>query len=274
MSGKVKYFALGLMVTLAGTLILTQTTNILQSTQKNRENSEPPKNNDLKQSLQRGNKTVTSFSLAKKKLKPIYQGLEETFYCGCSFQNKRVNLKSCAYTPMEESPRAFRIEWEHVVPASFFGRSFKAWRSGHPNCISKNGKKYKGRRCARKVSDKFNLMEADLYNLVPAIGEVNQMRGNSLVKILENSESQLTNCQTKISDSGIEPRDKVKGFTARIYLYMNHSYPGHGIISKKNKKIFTAWNQKYPPDKNELTRAQRIKNAQGNENVFVSQWEG
>ena len=38
-------------------------------------------------------------------------------------------------------------------------------------CI-KNGKKFKGRKCARKISKKFRLMEADLYNLQPTIGEL------------------------------------------------------------------------------------------------------
>ena len=57
-------------------------------------------------------------------------------------------------------------------------------RDGHPECVSSMGKTFKGRNCARKMAILFRYMEADLYNLYPAIGEVNGLRSNySMVMI-------------------------------------------------------------------------------------------
>ena len=66
----------------------------------------------------------------------------------------------------------------HIVPAHAFGQSFKEWREEHSKCKTKKGKSYKGRKCASKINKQFKRMEADLYNLVPAIGEVNGDRSN------------------------------------------------------------------------------------------------
>ena len=74
--------------------------------------------------------------------------------------------------------RANRLEWEHIVPAQAFGQSFIEWTEGHPDCIDSKGETYKGRKCASKANEQFELMEADMYNLVPAIGEVNGDRSN------------------------------------------------------------------------------------------------
>ncbi|NRA43860.1 MAG: endonuclease [Oligoflexales bacterium] len=200
--------------------------------------------------------------------------METTFYCGCTFKDKLVNHQSCGFKPIQEDERSYRIEWEHVVPAYDFGRSFKAWREGHPNCISSKGKKYRGRRCARKVSPEFNLMESDLYNLVPAIGEVNNRRSNLPMGVISGEGLSFGNCKTRISADTVEPRDQVKGFIARTYQYMDHAYPGHGIISRKNKKLFEAWDRSYPPSPAELKRAKRIFIIQGNKNPILEARDG
>ena len=218
-----------------------------------------------------GNTVIKRFYQAKKKAHELYQGMESTFYCGCSFTGKLVDHHSCGFKPIHEDERSYRIEWEHVVPASDFGRSFKAWREGHPDCVNAKGKKFRGRRCARKVSDEFNLMESDLYNLVPAIGEVNNRRANLPMGLIGEKGLSFGHCKTKISATVVEPRDEVKGFIARTYQYMNHAYPGHGIISRKNKKLFEAWDRSYPPSQLEVKRAKRIAIIQGNLNPFIEQ---
>ena len=73
-------------------------------------------------------------------------------------------------------PRAHRLEWEHMMPAENFGRHFKCWRE--PLCISQSGKRYRGRKCCEKIDAQFQKTEAELYNLWPAIGLVNQARSN------------------------------------------------------------------------------------------------
>ncbi|MFK7824339.1 MAG: endonuclease [Oligoflexales bacterium] len=219
---------------------------------------------------QAGNKTIKSFYQAKKKAHELYKGMETTFYCGCSFKDKVVNHHSCGFKPIQEDERSYRVEWEHVVPAYDFGRSFVSWRKGHPDCINSKGKKYKGRKCARKASSKFKLMESDLYNLVPAIGEVNMRRSNLPMGILTGESLSFGNCNTRIGAGMIEPRDQVKGFIARTYQYMQHAYPGHGIISRKNTKLFEAWDRSYPPSSQEIKRAKRIFIIQGNSNPILS----
>ena len=55
-------------------------------------------------------------------------------------------------------------------------------------------------------------------------------------------------CRTKIEDRKIEPRPEVRGEIARTYFYMERAYPGHGIISNKNEKLFQAWDKADPVD--------------------------
>ena len=219
------------------------------------------------------NTKIQSFNKAKKHLASVYAGYETTFYCGCKYSKKQVDYKGCAYVPTHpKNQRANRIEWEHVVPAHHFGQSFPEWRNGHPACKSK-GKQFKGRNCARKVAVKFRYMESDMYNLVPAIGEVNNFRGNLHVGLVPKSKL-LGGCATKMDDKFVEPRDEVKGFVARVYKYMESAYPGHGIVSSKNQRLYDEWDAMYPATSWELERAKRIAKVQGNENPFVSKTVG
>ena len=95
------------------------------------------------------NTQITSFSKSKKLLLKVYKDNPVTLYCGCTFKGKKPNLSSCGYVPKKDRKRANRVEWEHVVPAHAFGKSFSEWRKGHPKCVSKNGKKFKGRKCKK-----------------------------------------------------------------------------------------------------------------------------
>ena len=60
-----------------------------------------------------------------------------------------------------------------------------------------------------------------------------------------------------------------KGDVARIYKYMHQKYPGRGIISKKNKKLFDAWDQQDPVDNEECQRYLRIKKITSMENEVL-----
>ena len=192
-----------------------------------------------KQQITTGNQKIRNFRAAKKLANRFYQKNHfKTFYCGCDFNRGRIERKSCSYTPVNSrDPRSRRLEWEHVVPISYLGHNISAWKNGHPRCLKKNGKKYKGRRCARLVSKEFNKMEADLYNLVPSVGEVNKLRANFPIGLVEKNQSYAFNCETKIKPGKIEPRDEVKGFLARIYLYMDKAYPGNNLINNRNRSL-------------------------------------
>jgi deoxyribonuclease-1 len=224
--------------------------------------------------LQPGNTTNDSFNKSKKTLeRVIYKESEHRIdiYCGCQYDEKKnVDFTYCGYVPEKDNKRAHRIEWEHIVPAEAFGQSFKEWREGHPNCVDSRGKSFKGRKCAEKVNMEFRYMQADMYNLYPAVGEVNGLRSNYSMAMIPGDHYRFGQCKTKIEDRKIEPRPEVRGDIARTYFYMEQAYPGHGIISSKNEKLFQAWDKADPVDEWECERARRIAEVQGNVNTVVN----
>ncbi len=227
----------------------------------------------LPSSLRDTERPVRNFEEAKKLLmEKVYYDHRETFYCGCSFdEHKRIDLASCGYVPRKDPKRASRLEWEHVVPAHAFGQSFIEWREGHPDCVDKNGRPFKGRRCARLVNDEFRRMEADLYNLYPAIGEVNADRSNYSMAEIPGEKREYGDCDVEIENGKIEPREAIRGIVARTYLYMDETYPGHGVISHKNRKLFEAWNELYPVTEWECERMRRIEAVQKTENRILKE---
>jgi deoxyribonuclease-1 len=218
-----------------------------------------------------GNSEIRNFREAKKHLPLIHAERGLTLYCRCQYSGKKINQESCKYRSAQGTSRASRIEWEHVVPAEAFGWSFQEWRVGSEQCRRRN-KKYKGRKCAQK-NPQFNFMEADLYNLFPEVGEVNGLRSNySMAEV--GALGQFTGvsfggCQAKIFQSKFEPMDFAKGTVARAYLYMDQAYPGRGIISDKNQKLFQAWDKLHPIEAWECDLYQKIKKVQKNDNPIL-----
>ena len=215
------------------------------------------------------NTTIDSFNRAKKLMAQVYVGHETEFYCGCTYAGNEIELASCGYQPKKDPDRAKRLEWEHVVPAEAFGQSFPEWREGHPSCVDSKGKAFKGRNCARKMATLFRYMEADLYNLQPAIGEVNWLRSNYSMEMIPGEKREFGACDVEIENRKIEPRPEIRGDIARTYLYMEWAYPGHGVLSRSNQKLFEAWNKEDPVDDWERERARRIEALQGNRNPFI-----
>lgn len=215
---------------------------------------------------------MLSFGKAKKEMRKIYKANPVTLYCACKIDRadmKTPDLASCNYKPRKNAKRANRIEWEHVVPAHAFGQAFPEWRKGHPKCITKKGKKYKGRKCASKVNKEFKRMEADMHNLFPAVGEVNGDRSNYSMAMLPGEPRRYGKCDVEIHSRKVEPREDIRGEIARTYFYMNDSYPGRGVISKKNRKLFAAWDKMDPVDAWECKRARKIQRVQKRPNKFV-----
>ncbi len=217
-----------------------------------------------------GNTDIDSFNDAKRLLeRKVYFDHRVTLYCEATFdQRKNITLPEGFVTDKHEK-RATRVEWEHVVPAENFGRSFKEWREGDRACVNPNGKTFKGRKCAEKVNYDFRLMQAELYNLYPAIGAVNAMRQNYNFQLLPGVPSSFGSCQMKIDRRRAEPPENARGPIARTYLYMAETYPQHFKLSKQQERLMQGWDNQYPVDKWECTRAQRIEAIQGNSNAFV-----
>lgn len=206
-----------------------------------------------------------SFEKSKKILSNHLELFDyKTLYCGCkTVGNKKIDIKSCGYRIQKNEERALRLEWEHVVPAEAFGNNFKEWRFPKENCGLNSG-----RKCAKK-NPKFDEMEGDLYNLVPEVGELNGLRSNFSMAELGESTRDFGGCQAKLNSNKFSPMNKSKGVVARIYMNMDNRYPGMGIISDKNRKLFEAWDNLYPVTELECRRWRVFSDFQGYQNLFI-----
>jgi len=197
-----------------------------------------------------------TFSQSKKFLKQIYGDHQVTFYCGCEYKydkngDENINAKKCGYKPRnplnkvgEINPRTQRIEWEHMFPAENFGRHLACWKEG-------------GRKgCAK--DDKFNEMESDMRNLVPAIGELNGDRSNLRYGANQPTIGQYGKCnfQVDFESDRAYVREEIKGDIARAYLYMSKKYDIQ--LSDQEKKMMKAWDKLDPIDTWEEEKNRRI----------------
>lgn len=218
--------------------------------------------------LAAGNTANDSFARAKKMLSQVYEDHRVTLYCGAQYDTQgNVTLPEGIVIPIK---RANRVEWEHVVPAENFGRAFDEWREGSPECVDNRGKAFKGRKCAEKVNPEYRHMQADMYNLYPAIGAVNAMRSNFNYAMLAGKPSTFGTCEMKIADRRAKPPARARGQISRSYLYMQDAYPQYRM-SRQQEQLMGAWDKMYPVDQWECTRAKRIEAVQGNENRFVKE---
>lgn len=218
-----------------------------------------------------GNERYHSFAKSKKVMENrVYFDHRSTFYCRAEFDDKkRIVLPDGFRTPAHEK-RSARVEWEHLLPAENFGRNFIEWREGDPEkCVRSSGKTYKGRKCAEK-NPEFARMQADLYNLVPAIGSVNAVRSNLNYGLIPGAANTFGSCAMKIAGGRAEPPEYTRGMIARTYLYMADAYP-KARLSSQSLKLMNAWNKMHPVDEWECIRARRIEMLQGNENRFVKE---
>ena len=222
-----------------------------------------------------GNMIFKDISSAKKELWKIYEKNPETFYCGCEISDKQPVHSSCGY--MDSSPFSYDIEWEHIVPISTLAKNTPAYLRGNNKCILENGKRYRGRKCASKIDERFQAMESDLYNLVPVIGTVNRMRSNFRFAEIDGEQQALKGCDFKIGEvvesrkrkKAVEPRDQIKGFIARVYLYMTYAYRNEFRMWGDEKELMENWNKNFPPDEWECERGQLIELIQGNRNPVL-----
>lgn len=218
----------------------------------------------------RGNTKIQSFNKAKKiLLNQVYKDHRITFYCECPFDEKKQILPSAKYTPKKPGKRSKRAECEHAVAAQHFGQSFREWREGDPECATKKGKAFKGRKCAEKMNLQYRYMQADLYNLYPAVGEINGLRSNYRFGMIAGEHRDFGICDMEIEGRIAEPPARIRGDIARTYMYMEWAYPKHRVISKANRKLFKAWDRQDPVDEWECERCRRIEGIQGNGNPVV-----
>jgi deoxyribonuclease-1 len=217
----------------------------------------------------KSNTKILSFSVAKKKIAKIYENHQITFYCGCRYSGKKPDHSTCGYSPRKDHKRAQRIEWEHIVPASELAKNTPAWYQGHSDCVKSNGRRFKGRKCARKIDETFRLMESDLYNLVPAIGEVNGRRSNYRFGEIKGEPREFGQCDFEVRSKVVEPHPGIRGDIARVYLYMARAYRREFYPPRKIFKMMQKWADSDPSDKWECNRTKLIEQVQGNRNAVT-----
>jgi len=215
---------------------------------------------------QEGNSTFQSFNKAKKVLAgQVYSQLpNKTLYCEASFKGKKITDSNGFYSSKYKK-RGKKIEWEHVVPAENFGRTFSAWQ-GHPLCVTKKGKSFKWRNCASKVNKDYRYMAADLYNLYPAIGAVNALRSNYRYAMITGKT--LGDCEMVIDDRKANPPNLAKGVVARVSLYFDETYKRYSL-SDSQRKLFEVWDRQFPVTEIECKRNKIIESIQGNINQVM-----
>jgi deoxyribonuclease-1 len=215
------------------------------------------------------NQEIQSFSKAKKILeKDVYNNHRETLYCGATFDAKKKVTPPKGFTTTKYVKRSKKVEWEHAVPAENFGRTFSEWRDGHKQCINSKGSTFKGRKCAEKVNSEYRYMQADMFNLYPAIGSVNALRSNYNFTMLPVVKSDFGSCVMKIENKKAEPPEKARGQISRTYLYMEDAYKRYSM-SKSQRQLMNAWDKMYPVDAWECTRAKKITSLQKSQNNII-----
>ena len=215
------------------------------------------------------NESNQSFNKAKKMLeREVYHDHRETLYCAATFDAQKNIITPDGFSTFKHVKRAKKLEWEHVVPAENFGRAFLEWREGLAQCVDSKGKSFKGRKCAEKMNTEYRYMQADMYNLFPAIGAVNAMRSNYNFTMLPGIKSEFGSCQMKIDDRKAEPPESARGRIARTYLYMDQTYPKYQM-SKQQKKFMNAWDITFPVSAWECERVKRIQALQKSPNLIT-----
>lgn len=112
-------------------------------------------------------------------------------------------------------------------------------------------------------------MQADMHNLVPAIGELNGDRSNLRYDFEEARRGQYGECRFEVDfdQDRVRIKKDIRGDVARTYLYMSDRY--NMKLSSQELNKFSAWNKEDPADKWEIEKNKRIKAIQGNGNPWI-----
>ena len=152
-----------------------------------------------------------------------------------------IDKSSCGYVPRNPitkkgkiNERTTRIEWEHIMPAENFGKHLPCWKEG-------------GRKACQS-DPVFTKMEADMMNLVPAVGELNGDRSNYRYGANEPKVGQYGRCNFEVDFEANRAyvRPEIRGDIARVYLYMSQKYNIN--LSKQETQMMEAWNKLDPMD--------------------------
>lgn len=212
-------------------------------------------------------KTAGTFGTAKRWLyEDVYGDHRLSFYCNCRYsEDRKVDLQSCDMGELSDVNRAGRIEAEHVFPAWQFGNFRQCWREPEQVC----GEEMSGRECCEKSDPVFEAAHNDLFNLYPAVGEVNGRRSNYNWGMISGEHREFGACNIEVDPDSrrAEPPEQVMGDIARTMFYMSETYGFR--LSDQDRQLYEAWNRQDPPDDWERERNRRITAIQGRGNRFI-----
>lgn len=211
------------------------------------------------------------FSKAKLDLyNNVYQGRGETFYTGCLWETKSVNLESCnlQYSfPKGQLKRAKRTEVEHVIPASWLYKKNGKWR----NCyIEAKQLDRKIREYCQQTDFEYRKAHNDLVNLRPVIGQINALRSNKAFSDKPSGQYIGTFVGKKkmlVYSRLVIPDNSIKGDIARIAFYMMQKYGAS--YSNRQEILFFKWNDEDPVSDEEIFLNQQIMAVQGEANFYL-----
>ncbi|WP_058441783.1 endonuclease [Legionella brunensis] len=207
-----------------------------------------------------------TFPQAKKIAASIFAKNPITLYCHCRFDSKKaIDLSSCRMEEAQSIKRSHRLEWEHMMPAEHFGQQRPCWREA---LCEKQGKRFKGRKCCELIDKQFNHMEAELYNLWPSVGLINQLRSNYRYGLIP-TKAKTYGCDFGVKKENriVEPADDAKGIVARANLFMASHYKLR--LSDSQRQLFEAWNKMFPPSPWEITWALEVEAIEGYKNPYI-----
>lgn len=156
---------------------------------------------------------------------------------------------------------------EHVYPAS--------WMKETAGCS-----RFTSRNECRRTSDRFNLMEADLHNLYPALASVNQARSNYLFAIIGDDDPDEDwpedrapggDCDFEIDRDAdtVEPRPGSRGEVARAIFYIAFEYGAP--IDEQMSALLLDWHNADPVSDEERRRNDVIEQIQNTRNPFIDE---
>ncbi len=207
------------------------------------------------------------FDKAKKTGIKIFITHRNTLYCHCNFDTeKHITLSSCHMQSAKNHTRAFKMEWEHMVPASHLGKGHACWTENL--CTDSHGKKYHGRACCSHIDSVFKHKEAELFNLWPADGYINQLRADYDYADLPSGDTS-SGCNFSVNNKQhlVEPYGDAKGIVARASLFMAEHY--HIQWTSEQIERFQNWNHLYPPSKWEREWEESIYKLEGYHNRYI-----
>ena len=202
-------------------------------------------------------KNPQNFSQAKRIIKMFHYDYMQTTFSKIDFYYDPYKCMSVSLP--------ITVKWMKIVPPSFFARDKKCWNESI--CEKWNKKLYSGARCCRKVDKEYQVMDADLHNIVPVTQEFLQTRQDFMFTTVTEPDQVLYKTKINSVNKTVEPVDDLKGDIARIYLYMNEKYSLG--LSEKQRTLYLQWHHSDPVSKKECGLHKKVFKLQGTINSYV-----